>query len=216
MTWYAAEILAEPRPELLQRLSASPLLLKHLYLLKGECNYEFHSSEVAHSFPELGILVAGHFFEPGTHGESWFDENFISWHEFSSPPSPSLSSLLNRLKEIEPIEADDFPPEAFLGYVEALSRECKANIGFYNCFMWGGDIEYEVTYLFLPNQEPSALITKTGIGHTVVSPTDITNVKGKDALQSTLVYFGLELEQPFFAPHTRGFNWSPYACHKIT
>ncbi len=216
MTWYAAEILAEPRPELFQRLSASPLLLGHLYLLKGECNYEFYSSEVAHSFPELGILVASHFSEPGTHCESWFEEDFISWYEFSFPASLSLSSLINKLKEIETIDTDDFPPETFLGYVEALSRECKAIIGFYNCFMWGGDIESEVTYLFLPNQEPSALITKHGIGHTVVTPTGITNIKGKDALQSTLEYLGLELEHPFFAPHTRSFNWSPYACHKIT
>ena len=76
------------------------------------------------------------------------------------------------------------------------ARQLNEPVVYYSCSMWGGDIDHEYCLLYEP-QESLLLTNASERGH-----------GAERALVQGLQKLGLALPTPFFAPHTRSFDWA--------
>lgn len=76
--------------------------------------------------------------------------------------------------------------------------------------MWGGDVEFEASWVFTPAQH--TYITQPGKEPEVrsVDEQGVEVVEPGDALRKGLAHLNIHLPTGFFALHTRAFPWGQY------
>ena len=209
MTWYESEILIKATPPALEAVRSHGLLKNHAYYVENVADHVWHTPKVVHGLPEEGLLVIRPLAAPGDHAAEWFDQPILPWTELPAIRNPRWKLTPEVVRGLIPESEDtDFPPQKVLELLYELRTKAESPIVYYSCFMWGGDVELESAWILgstervlrtIPHREELAF-------QEFRSPTEHQKVNG-DLLQSALLHLGLEIPTPYFALHTRGFDW---------
>lgn len=214
MTWYAYHLFAEASPPLLDKFLASPVMSKGVYWVRNLTDYPWHDSRVKHDLPSNGLLVVRPICSPSTHEAKWYGNQIISWLDIQGDGTIELNILPDWLQRDNPdYNLEAYPPQAFLKYLKQLSIDNKTTLAFYHCSMWGGSTDIEFAWVFENGNEiaysgkefresPNTLKEYRQNGESIER-------KG-DVLIDMLSSFSIKLSSPFFALHTRNFQWESF------
>jgi hypothetical protein len=99
-----------------------------------------------------------------------------------------------------------------LQFLHELSITVESPVLYYSSFMWGGDVEFEASWVFAPQQFTYITQIEGCAEPTVRCIDDVgrESIEVGDALQKGLLHLGVDLPTGFFALHTRGFPWEDY------
>ena len=201
MTWYADEILLRATPAALAAIKADAQLADFAYHLKSLDDFSWYLPEYRHGLPAEGLLVVRPVCNAQSHGGRWYDEPVLDTALFRAPED--AQALLNpQIPELLSVDLHEsaLPTKPLRSQLAVLARQLNEPVVYYSCSMWGGDIDHEFCLLYEPHE--SLLMTDVSErGH-----------GAKRALVQGLQKLGLALPTPFFAPHTRSFDW---AAHKL-
>lgn len=201
MTWYADEILLRATPAALAAIKTDMQMADFAYQLQSMDDFDWYLPEHRHGLPPEGLLVIRPACDAQSHGGRWYDEPVLDAALLSAPEdtqallSPQIPELLSA-----DLHESALPPHPLRNHLAALARQLNEPVVYYSCSMWGGDIDHEYCLLYEP-QESLLLTNASERGH-----------GAERALVQGLQKLGLALPTPFFAPHTRSFDW---AAHKL-
>jgi hypothetical protein len=198
MTWYAHEIICQPTPELLAELRAHPVLSQGIYWVRDLDDFQWFRPEVQHRLPEGGLVFVRPLCAPYSRQFEWHGiDNPIDWFEVN--PSASWQDLMMADRE-EPSQ----PPKDLRIFLRQLSYNTGTTVAFYQCEMWGGDIEFEKAWVYTPDETTYSHPTNDIEGFGSFPDDDY------QPLIAMLKHFGLYLPTTYFALHTRSFPWARY------
>ena len=218
MTWYAYHLFAESSQALLEEFLDNPVMSKGVYWVRDLTDYPWHDARVTHGLPPNGLLVVRPIADPSSHDTEFYREHVISWFDIKGNEATKLSVSPNLLhQDNSDYELEAYPPPAFLKYLKQLSIEHKSAIAFYHCSMWGGDTDIEFAWVFKNGDE----VAYSGLGFRGL-PNKVKEYRqnGKsieregDVLVETLSHLSINLPSPFFALHTRSFEWESFKVER--
>ena len=211
MSWFANNLYAK-RSETLE----AALRLEFpgsIYRIDDLKSYSWWRPEIIHGVPDGGLLSV----RPFSNGDmdyyvnQWYGESSQNWSKYKNfgeaePP-------LRIPPEVLGVDDDTLPPPGFLRYLRHLSKAYDTPLFYYQCFMWGGSTETEFAFVYFGDDE--YLYSLAGfdeenehleIRHNSPEP----KTEDGDDLVHALRHIGLELPTPYFAPHSRSFDWGSY------
>jgi hypothetical protein len=171
MTWYAQQLFAEPRENVLSALRTHPNLRDSLYyiphlqeweseetvvdgFLLNDTGHENLYRTVRHNarFPVGGLLVAREFFgSENDHCKEWFGKDAVNFDALdictpmATDPVMDYATIFVDAPEWWPEVA---PPTAFLNELRSIAFSTKTVTAYYTCRMWGGDVECDVGWVW--------------------------------------------------------------------
>src|SRR5438034_10537819 len=204
MTWYANNLYVPATARALQVLRAKPTLQRFLVLVQSLEGFAWHTPDVQHGLGPIGLAVVRPLGPTEDHSSAWYGEPVHPWD--------SLHPLTSSRDAAAHVEEEHAPPVSLLQFIKELSAEAGAPVLYYASFMWGGDVEFEASWVFTPAQH--TYITQS-------SPSEESKVRFVDeqgnelvvlgdALRKGLAHLGIQLPTGFFALHTRSFPWDRY------
>jgi hypothetical protein len=206
MTWYANEIVLPATDQAMEWVRREPTVRAFAYCVRSIESHPWYDPRAKHGLPVDGLL----FVRP-VHGRNcaageWHDDASLDWAKLSpsTPTFPSDETVSRQLADY--LGEDETPPEQFRSFLSGLSRELSCPVLYYACAMWGGDIEFEYTLLYSPQEVLQLTATTPN-----APPGGV-----QDSLVPALARLGLNLPTAYFAPHTRGFPWEEYAVAGAT
>lgn len=215
MTWCAHHVFVPPTDKVLNLLLDDPVLSKGIYWVRDISDHNWYHSETKHSLPPNGLLIVRPVCAPKSRCAEWYEcvEPIISWSAIEEPSRVSLEITPNELKEDSPKpQITEYPPASFLKHLKRLSTDAQTTVAFYHCFMWGGDVEVEYSWVFSPEEVAYLDIwTREPIWKLIEYHPGSTRIQREaSVLVKTLSHFGLNLPTRYFALHTRSFPWDKY------
>jgi hypothetical protein len=213
VTWYAHEVIAPGSQKVARVFASDPMLAPFSYRLHGPLEHAWHRPEVAHGFPETGLIVVRPVCGLADDVAEWYGEPVLDW---GSLRATDTSSPLDPAAVAQACGVNNafLPPESFLSFLQALATRAEATLLFYSCSTWGGDIESE--YAFVLGRSPSAIVALPqdgdgdGCPRVVVIDGARQTPATRDVLSIALSALDFQIPTPFFAPHTRAFPWQSY------
>jgi hypothetical protein len=228
MTWRANRIYVDGAPQVLARLRAEPSLVGHVYLLTGSLPASTEPDADTTRLPDGGLVVVKEVAAPDVpaaaaqqaallamFGEPpraagpahhWYDaDEFASWHALRGPLEASDESAYAKVHELS---LDEVPPAAFLGFLDELHRSTGAVVSYYACETWGGAVELEFAWVF--GERRRAYVHRSAEG-TVEIDDEGRHLRDAEILTLVLAHHGVRSATGWFAPHTRSFEWAPFA-----
>jgi hypothetical protein len=202
MTWYANEIVLRASPRAVDVISASAQLAPFSYLIGSLAGHEWHRPEIQHGLPPEGLLVVRPVCGGSSHGVSWYGTPALDWAELL-PHDANADSMLDKevSQKLSPyLDDDSLPPQSFREALTSLALSVDETVIYYDCGMWGGDVDYEYCLAYEPAE--SLFVTNLDL------PPDSPGAEG--SLRAGLMRLGLSLPTPYFAPHVRSFPWETY------
>ncbi|WP_295641810.1 hypothetical protein [uncultured Methylibium sp.] len=199
MTWYADEILITGTARALKWAAASALA-DSSYVVRELAENSWDRPDQEHGLPSEGLLVVRPVCGKSSYGAKWHDSAFVDWSTLIGTEVQVSSNRDVDQVIAEYLDEESTPPLPFRAFLSQLSHSLEQSVVYYACAMWGGDIDYEYSLIYSPNE----LIATT-------RPTLPPERPGEgDALQVGLLALGLRLPTPFFALHTRSFPWGEH------
>jgi hypothetical protein len=216
MTWYANEILASGSDAVIRAIGRDSLLAPFAYHVAEPLDHAWHTSEVVHGLPTGGLVVVRPVCDatPDESPADWYGEPVLDWRCVSGPADSRISALLARLAEATSRSIDNLAPIGLLSRLKSLAKETASPFVFYDCSMWGGDIECEYAFVFgsselaLVSLESAVPAGRRPVG--IIEPSQPMRVEAGDTLVLALRHLSFDLPTPFFMPHTRSFPWTRY------
>lgn len=204
MTWYAHNLYMPATDRALSVLRLRQDLAPFLFVVDSLEGIRWHTPIVQHGLGPVGLAVVRPIGPADDYLSEWYGKPILPWESLKPvPPGPGL--LTN-------VEEEQAPPASLLQYIKELSAEAEAPALYYSSFMWGGDVEFEASWVFTPTQH--TYITQSSLGEEpeVRSVTEhgVEVVAPGDALRKGLAHFDIQLPTGFFALHTRAFPWERY------
>jgi hypothetical protein len=213
MTWFAHNIYACHNSKLLKELrKVFQGSTYHVTTLDG---YKWWNSRIVHGLPDNGLLVVrpiGDTKEDDGSAE-WYKGHLLSWYDIPSPPQEIPLKIPEEIPCSESSSSEFCVPERFLQYLSYLSRHYSVPVGYYHGSMWGGDIEEEYMRVFVDSREYLYSCFDKANKHAQVAVYEDSRspqIAAGCVLQMALKHFGLNLPTPYFALHTRTFEWAKY------
>jgi hypothetical protein len=209
MTWFANNIYTLYSPELLSEFGETfPGCVYHVTTLS---THTWFNDTIRHGLPDGGLLVVRPIGAFDEFTSDWYDENFLNWEsiEYRKWSNITFGQTILTAEEA----SNHNPPDRFLGYLKHISEEYTTQVFYYSCFMWGGDIESEYSFLYDNGDEQVLLFTGSRDSQPLISlytEKEILHEQPFDILQRNLQKLGLRLPTAYFALHTRGFPWNEY------
>ena len=164
MTWYAQQIFAQPRENVVASLRAIPQIANAIYHVPHLRNMESKENVVdgvifgddgpidlyrtvrrGPRLPADGLLVVRELCASGDeHCSEWFGEEGISWDNVGENVQPCDDAILQCDKVFA--DAPEWwsgiaPPDKMLRQFQLLAEQTHSVIAYYACHMWGGDVE---------------------------------------------------------------------------
>jgi hypothetical protein len=201
MTWYADEIILPGTQAALAEIQRHPLLRAHAFHARTTEGHDWHREDIVHDLTDEGLIFIQPVCDLSSHAASWHDLPVLDWTLLV--PSDGRVDMLNdavTTKLVDYLDEEYLPPVALRQFLAQLATQLLQPVLYYGCGMWGGHIESEYCLVYSPRE---ALFC--------TNPEDRQFAK-VDALCKGLSEIGLHLPTSYFAPHTRGFEWSE---HKI-
>lgn len=201
MTWYAHNIYIPANPTAMELLRGDPYIKPFLFFVKSLDKFIWHTPEVIHSLGKTGLLVIQPVGPTEEHSTHWYGR-VLPWD--------SLQVMEEAEKVDTHVDEDQSPPQSLLQFLRSFSMKTKVPVLFYSCFMWGGDVEFEAAWVFLPEQ-----YTYVGLGGKepcvqAISDKGVISTEAGDVLGKALCHLGVSLPTSFFALHTRRFDWAEH------
>lgn len=204
MTWYADHVFCEPREAVLAALKET-WMARAVHHVVEPLAHDWYTDGIEHGLPEGGLVVVRPVAEPGAKRQG---REVVSWKAYPKrdrPPWPIPGRHVRRTLD----EGEQFyPPDGFLAYLSEFAAATASVVAYYQCFSWGGDVESETAWLC--GDDPRVFAGRRN-GNCVAFTRDGHAEKDADVLIEALRPFGLVLPSPYFALHTREFDWAPYA-----
>jgi hypothetical protein len=219
VTWYANRIYLHATPSALARLEAEPALVGHIFLLDGPLLASWQPLAEPVAPPAGGLVVVKEVgeaeepsvwgaedYSPGRPWHPWHTQNeFVPWDHFHGAASLDIDPPgLRDLIQTEP------PPAPFLRFLKDIHIVSGVPVTYYATAMWGGDIESEYAWVFDDREVVYAYRSDEEIVEVVEVDRQGRRSRQGDVLQLALAHLGLQLPTGYFAPHTRGFDWTPF------
>lgn len=201
MTWYANRIYLNATPEVLVRLRAEPPLVGHVFLLTGTLPASWQSDAGAVALPEGGLVVVKEVCQPGDPSGWYPPDAVVSWHALRGSPDINIIDGAH----IGDIDEDQKPPAAFLRFLKGIHTAMGVPVTYYCGRMWGGSFDGEFAWAFAEREVVYARLSET---QTVELERDGRRVVQGEVLMLALAHHGVHLPTPYFAPHTREFDWA--------
>lgn len=203
MTWYGDYLYCEARDEVLAALAAS-WLKSAVHHVVEPLDHEWYTPGVEHGLPDGGLVAVRPVGEPGP---SWYGTPVLSWRGYPRGDRPPAAVPPSRVKPALGEHKRFAPPAGYLAWARELAARTNTSVVCYYAFMWGGDTEYEYAWVFGKVEE---VYVDGPDGLRVFAPDGEAKRPG-DVLVEALRPLGLQLPSPYFALHTREFDWKPYA-----
>jgi hypothetical protein len=204
MTWYAHNLYVPATERALQVLRAKPYLQRFLFLVQSLEGFTWHTPDVQHGLGPVGLAVIRPLGPTEDHSSEWYGEPVLPWD--------SLHPLASSQDLVAHVADEQAPPVSLLQFIRELSAEAGVPVLYYASFMWGGDVEFEASWVFTPAQH--TYITQSSPGEEpqvrCVDEQGNALVVPGDALRKGLAHLGIPLPTGFFALHTRSFPWDRY------
>jgi hypothetical protein len=203
MTWYADEILTVASTVAVNWAATSPFA-DFAYVLPPLDDSCWHYPMQPQEIPKDGLLVIRPIGSGSSNNADWYGMPLLDWSRFqeTAPPDTNHSEVDRVLSAY--LDEDSIPPPSFRRFLCKLSRILNQPMIYYACAMWGGEIDYEYSLIYSPDE--SIVTTNSWL-----SP----EVKGEsDSLRAGLQALGVHLPSSYFAPHTRSFPWEMYRIDK--
>jgi len=172
MTWYAQQVFAQPRPQVVAAIRALPGMryaplyhVPHLNEFAVEeqvvdgIQFEPEGAVDLHrtirrgpQLPVGGLLVLRELGWPcaDSAGE-WFDDDVVSWEALAE----TGTKLSGPMAELDRLFAgapegwkEDAPPLEVLGALQAIAASTRSVLSYFACHMWGGDTQYAFAWVF--------------------------------------------------------------------
>lgn len=165
MTWYAQQIFAQPRNNVIAAFQSIPSIAKAIYHIPHLRNMASEENVVdgvmfdndepvnlhrtVRSGPKLppgGLLVIRELCGSGDDHDcaGWFDEDAVFWDDIGDGLPASDDPILeydNAFANAPDWWASIAPPTAMLRQLQTLADTTKSVIAYYACHMWGGNVE---------------------------------------------------------------------------
>jgi hypothetical protein len=214
VTWAAGNLFGRADPHLVEILQAHPILRHNLYLLPDPQLTIQNESSLLPDLTLPGMLVGRRICDPANlefHGAG-----AIRWDTIAGPEDhevwvPQVFPE-HGLKYPQEYEAGHFAPLPFLRLLKNLYLQTGTTLSFYDCFMWGGEMDWEVAHVFGP-QEIVLVFARLRQGapeYLEYRGPDQWVRRSGDVLVQMMAHHGVSLKGPFFPPHTRTFAWERY------
>jgi hypothetical protein len=204
MTWYANNLYMSATERALQVLRAKPNVQQFLFLVQRLEGFAWHTPDVQHGLGPVGLAVVRPLGPTEDHSSAWYGEPMLPWD--------SLHPLTSSRNLVAHVEEEQAPPVSLLQCIRELSVEAGVPVFYYSSCMWGGDVEFEASWVFTPTQH--TYITQSSPGEEpevrCVDAQGNALVVPGDALRKGLAHLGIHLPTGFFALHTRSFPWDRY------
>ena len=204
MTWYAHNLYVPATDMALQVLRRKPNLPQFLYLVQSLEGFLWHTPAVQHGLGPVGLAVVRPLGPAENYFSEWYGEPVLPW-ELPHPVTPSPGLVVF-------VEDEQAPPVSLLQFSKELSAEAGVPVLYYSSSMWGGDVEFEASWVFTPAQH--TYITQLSPGGEpevrCVNEQGVEAVVPGDALRKGLAHLDIQLPTGFFALHTRAFPWGRY------
>jgi len=215
MTWYASEIIAPGKPSVLTAVSHVPEFGGHVYHVTNPIRFAWHRPEAAHSVPDDGLVFIRAICDPAAHIADWHeDDEILRFDRFLNVPGSDVSLKPDAVVSRRPkLEGWDLPSEQVLRVAKRLAVDSKSTVAYYYCFCWGGDVEVEYSWVFGDSER---VLIRQSVNDTValnrLVEIDLADERERDedVLVRTLSAVGCDLPTPFFAPHTRSWEWQNF------
>lgn len=197
MTWYADEIILRASTAALEAVVGS-YLAPFTYHIRSLAGHSWYQQEQEHGLPDGGLLVIRPVCGNSSHGFDWHGIEALDWAALPFEPKaerlvdPTVSHVLS-----EYLDKESMPPLQLRKAVASLAAQLGQPVLYYGCGMWGGDIDYEYSLVYAPDE--SLALTKSSL--------QSGGPGTEDALRAGLARIGLALPSTYFAPHTRRFPW---------
>ena len=204
MTWYAHNLYLPATERALQVVRASQNLQRFLFLVSSLEDFVWHKPDVEHGLGPAGLAVVRPLGPTANNGGAWYAEPVLPWD--------SLHPVTSSRDLVAHVEEEEAPPVSLLHFIRELSAEVGAPVLYYVSVMWGGDIEFEASWVFTPAQHTYITELPAGKEPAVrcVDEHGTTLVESGDALRKGLAHLKIQLPTGFFALHTRSFPWEHY------
>jgi hypothetical protein len=215
VTWYAHQVFAEPRRDVVDALR--PAFGDALFRISGLPAH--WTKSVPLEMPAEGLLVVRELCappgdDPDVTPWTWFGSDAVSWlvapEAGDQPPfapaaaSAALSSA-----------GAGHPPADLLLLLRRVSVSTDTVVSLYGAGFWGGDIEYAYAWVFPGRTGGDRVYLHADDGSVQVwaredplRPRRV--VPGGDVLNMALGHHGVHLDGGYFEAHTRGFDWPRY------
>jgi hypothetical protein len=166
MTWYAQQVFATPRPDVIAALRALPGLSGHLHHVPHLNEWET-SEEVVGAvlldpdgpkevprtirrgpkLPPGGLIVARELCDPATHAAEWFGQDAVSWLPLAAAGPANGEPAWSA--EGDPATWESAaPPASALRAFQDVARSTRTVVSYFTCFMWGGDTELAAAWVW--------------------------------------------------------------------
>jgi hypothetical protein len=198
MTWYINEILLPASANAIARITQDAKLRQFAYLIKNLDNYPWYTPEHKHDLPENGLLVLRPVLSLEISDEiDWYNEPILDWTSVRGGSESAANLDQGMEKKLgNYLSRECIPSISFRMFLSSLATEVRSPVMYYDCFMWGGDVECEYSLLYSPNE--------------VLIVTQLEEKNEFVPLTEGLKALGIHMQSGYFAPHTRGFPWETY------
>jgi hypothetical protein len=191
--WKAHHVFATPNDAILRELASRNEVQGQVFLLK---DFAANGMPVL-SEPSSGLLVIRGLVDGG----STEPVGFPAWEGPTNAQVIPPEIVAARSKQ--PV---DEVPAGFLRSLKDLHDRTRTCISYYHCFMWGGEIETEIAWVFA---EKDIVYWFNGLHRAVgFDGEQAQEHRNTDTLRLALSHHGLVLKTSFFEPHTRSFPWN--------
>lgn len=210
MTWHASVLYGQATPSLRACLAADPVLGPELHHLR-ELPHRFPRRSLQHDLPPGGLLAVPDVLPPDDRHRA-----IVPWDALFAATGPALRFSPPALLKERGLDPHAWPPPPALRYLKDLAQRSGAPLSFYRCEMWGGDVEFEAAWIpgWAPG-EPDRVIFHLGEpGRVATAIGSRVTLEEGDPLRRTLEFHRLRLPSPYFAPHTRAFDWERCRVHR--
>ena len=203
MTWYADEIILCASKTALEAVGTSLLWAPFAYHIQSLKEHQWYRREKQHGLPDGGLLVIRPVCGSSSHGFDWHEEAALDWAKlpFESTAEGLLDTTVTQQLS-DYLDEESTPPFQLRKAVASLAVHLVQPVLYYGCGMWGGDVDYEYSLVYEPNE--SVVLTKSSL--------QSGDSGTEDSLRTGLAKIGLELPTAYFAPHTRSYPWQ---MHKL-
>ncbi len=215
MTWFANSIYAIPTKDILQILADDPVLSERIYWVRDLSDHKWPDPKRQHDMLSSGLLVVRPVGDPDGHYAFWYqsEQSVGSWSTLTETADMDLEILPSQVhQDNQDFNLTNYPPVPFLKWLKRLGNVTKTIIAYYHCTMWGGDVEIEYSWVFMPNEIAYSFVSYDGNTPRLIEyhPNKPRETRMGDVLVETMKHFGLNLPTPYFALHTRSFPWHQY------
>ncbi|MCI5054693.1 MAG: hypothetical protein MRY83_01225 [Flavobacteriales bacterium] len=219
MSWNADQVYTLANQELLGELLQEPGFQKELFLvnnlegIRSDWTKNMFSNEKdarVHGLPEDGLLVI----KPTIYFTGYDDRsNREFWDMYENKPFNAQKwAFLADTNNDEILDFEDAQLN-LLSYLKGLSKKHSVPFVYYNCVMWGGDLDKEDAVVIKNGKlEIFTYDYKDRKCYQIIAE-DKVALK-TTVLQTAMIHLGLELKSWFFALHEASFHWESYWLSK--